>query len=218
MNEDFAIESLAGDVFILGNHSWRIRYVRGGEVTVTDAQGAPASVPFWLGEAPGRTDELSNRSLAASRGVGRANRCFQWRMELGTSAPRACSTTTTTLFVLAIRLCKRRRSSPQCRLRTTPRSIGLAHQVQRTMALEQAVRYVAAQKSRARLRSDAEAHRLRAVPSTSRAECRSSSTHRSGSCDARLGPRHSQTILPFVRFRLQPRPTTTASFCRRSAA
>ena len=59
VNEDFAIESLAGDVFILGNTSWRIRYVRGGQVVVMDAEGAPASIPFWLGEAPGRTIELS---------------------------------------------------------------------------------------------------------------------------------------------------------------
>ena len=50
---------MAGDVFILGNTSWRIRYVRGGEVVVNDAEGAPASIPFWLGEAPGRTVELS---------------------------------------------------------------------------------------------------------------------------------------------------------------
>lgn len=60
VNEDFAIESLAGDVFLLGNTSWRIRYVRGGEVVVNDAQGAPATIPFWLGEAPGRTIELSD--------------------------------------------------------------------------------------------------------------------------------------------------------------
>lgn len=60
VNEDFAIESLAGDVFILGNTSWRIRYVRGGEVVVNDAEGAPATIPFWLGEAPGRTVELSD--------------------------------------------------------------------------------------------------------------------------------------------------------------
>ena len=59
LNEDFAIESQAGDVFQLGNMSWRIRYVRGGEVVVDDAKGAPATVPFWLGEAPGRTRELS---------------------------------------------------------------------------------------------------------------------------------------------------------------
>ncbi|HVU89976.1 MAG TPA: DEAD/DEAH box helicase [Pirellulales bacterium] len=72
LNEDFAIESQAGDVFQLGNMSWRIRYVRGGEVVVQDAQGAPATVPFWLGEAPGRTRELSAevaalRSEIASR-------------------------------------------------------------------------------------------------------------------------------------------------------
>jgi ATP-dependent Lhr-like helicase len=59
VNEDFAIESMAGDIFLLGNTSWRIRYVRGGEVVVDDAQAAPATIPFWLGEAPGRTIELS---------------------------------------------------------------------------------------------------------------------------------------------------------------
>jgi ATP-dependent Lhr-like helicase len=59
VNEDFAIESIPGDIFLLGNSSWRIRYVRGGEVTVNDANGAPATIPFWLGEAPGRTPELS---------------------------------------------------------------------------------------------------------------------------------------------------------------
>lgn len=59
VNEDFAIESMTGDVFLLGNSSWRVRYVRSGEVVVSDAHGAPASVPFWLGEAPGRTIELS---------------------------------------------------------------------------------------------------------------------------------------------------------------
>jgi len=59
VDEDFAIESLAGDVFLLGNTSWRIQHVRGGDVTVTDAQGAPPTIPFWRGEAPGRTMELS---------------------------------------------------------------------------------------------------------------------------------------------------------------
>jgi ATP-dependent Lhr-like helicase len=59
LNEDFAIESQSGDVFQLGNASWRILHVRGGEVTVCDAHGAPATVPFWLGEAPARTEELS---------------------------------------------------------------------------------------------------------------------------------------------------------------
>ncbi len=61
LDEDFAIESMAGDIFLLGNTSWRIRYVRGGEVVVNDAQGAPPNIPFWIGEAPGRTVELSDQ-------------------------------------------------------------------------------------------------------------------------------------------------------------
>jgi len=59
LDEDFAVESLAGDVFLLGTHSWRIRRVESGKVRVEDAKGAPPSVPFWRGEAPGRTLELS---------------------------------------------------------------------------------------------------------------------------------------------------------------
>ncbi len=59
VNEDFAVESLAGDVFQLGNQSYRIVRVERGTVRVEDAKGQPPSVPFWLGEAPGRTDELS---------------------------------------------------------------------------------------------------------------------------------------------------------------
>jgi len=59
VNEDWAIESMAGDVFLLGTTSWRIRRVEPGTVRVVDAHGAPPSVPFWLGEAPGRTEELS---------------------------------------------------------------------------------------------------------------------------------------------------------------
>jgi ATP-dependent Lhr-like helicase len=59
VNEDWAIEAMAGDVFLLGTHSWRIRRVESGIVRVTDAQGAPPSIPFWLGEAPARTAELS---------------------------------------------------------------------------------------------------------------------------------------------------------------
>lgn len=59
VNEDFAVESLAGDVFQLGNASYRIRRVEPGRVRVEDAKGAAPSIPFWLGEAPGRSDELS---------------------------------------------------------------------------------------------------------------------------------------------------------------
>jgi ATP-dependent Lhr-like helicase len=59
LNEDFAIESMPGDVFQLGNASYRIRKIESGQVRVVDAQGEPPSIPFWLGEAPGRTAELS---------------------------------------------------------------------------------------------------------------------------------------------------------------
>ncbi|MFQ5889029.1 MAG: DEAD/DEAH box helicase [Gemmatimonadota bacterium] len=59
LNEDFASESMAGDIFQLGNASWRILQVSAGVVRVADAQGLPPSIPFWLGEAPGRSRELS---------------------------------------------------------------------------------------------------------------------------------------------------------------
>jgi ATP-dependent Lhr-like helicase len=59
LNEDFALESNAGDVFQLGNASWLILQVAGGDVRVADAKGAPPTIPFWLGEAPARSDELS---------------------------------------------------------------------------------------------------------------------------------------------------------------
>jgi ATP-dependent helicase Lhr and Lhr-like helicase len=61
VDEDFAVESLRGDIFLLGNTSWRIRSVRGGAVEVEDAKGAAPNVPFWRGEAPARTMELSQR-------------------------------------------------------------------------------------------------------------------------------------------------------------
>jgi ATP-dependent Lhr-like helicase len=70
VNEDWAIESMAGDVFLLGTTSWRIRRVEPGTVRVVDAQGAPPSVPFWLGEAPGRTDELSEEVSDLRAAVG----------------------------------------------------------------------------------------------------------------------------------------------------
>src|SRR5579859_338325 len=59
VNEDFAVESLAGDVFQLGNTSYRILRVEAGRVRVEDAEGMPPSIPFWLGEAPARSDEVS---------------------------------------------------------------------------------------------------------------------------------------------------------------
>jgi ATP-dependent Lhr-like helicase len=59
VNEDWAVESMAGDVFQLGNTAYRILRVERGTVRVEDAQGMMPNIPFWLGEAPGRTDELS---------------------------------------------------------------------------------------------------------------------------------------------------------------
>jgi ATP-dependent Lhr-like helicase len=59
VNEDFAVESIAGDIFQLGNTSYRILRVEAGKVRVEDAHGQPPTIPFWLGEAPGRSAELS---------------------------------------------------------------------------------------------------------------------------------------------------------------
>jgi ATP-dependent Lhr-like helicase len=59
VNEDFAVESLAGDIFQLGNASWRILRINSGVVRVEDAKGQPPGIPFWLGEAPTRTSEVS---------------------------------------------------------------------------------------------------------------------------------------------------------------
>ncbi|HWC61259.1 MAG TPA: helicase-related protein, partial [Verrucomicrobiae bacterium] len=60
VNEDFAVESLAGDIFQLGNASWKILQILNGTVRVEDARGQPPGIPFWLGEAPARTKELSH--------------------------------------------------------------------------------------------------------------------------------------------------------------
>ncbi|MBV8143351.1 MAG: DEAD/DEAH box helicase, partial [Verrucomicrobia bacterium] len=66
VNEDFAIESMAGEIFQLGNASWRILQVTAGLIRVEDARGQPPGIPFWLGEAPGRTAELS-RAVSSLR-------------------------------------------------------------------------------------------------------------------------------------------------------
>lgn len=59
VDEEFAVESSSGDIFLLGNSSWRIQRLRGNDLIVSDAHGAPPTIPFWRGEAPGRTIELS---------------------------------------------------------------------------------------------------------------------------------------------------------------
>ncbi len=69
LNEDFAIESMAGDIFQLGNVSYEILRVEPGLVRVADARGKPPSLPFWFGEAPARTDLVSGSVVAIRQGV-----------------------------------------------------------------------------------------------------------------------------------------------------
>ncbi len=80
VNEDFAVESMAGDVFQLGNASYRIQRVERGTVRVEDAKGEAPNIPFWLGEAPGRTDALS---LAVSRLRARSRKTAALRLVPG---------------------------------------------------------------------------------------------------------------------------------------
>ena len=82
VNEDFAIESMAGDVFLLGNTPWKIRRVERGRVRVEDARGLSPTIPFWLGEAPGRTRELSEEvtslRLDLDQRLDRPEEAQQW--------------------------------------------------------------------------------------------------------------------------------------------
>jgi len=71
VDEDFAVESMAGDVMLLGNASWRIRRVESGKVRVEDAGGAAPTIPFWLGEGPARTPELSAEVAALREQIAR---------------------------------------------------------------------------------------------------------------------------------------------------
>jgi ATP-dependent Lhr-like helicase len=70
IDEDFAVESMGGDIFLLGTTSWRIRRVEQGVVRVENANGAPPTIPFWLGEAPSRTVEFSEEISSLRREVG----------------------------------------------------------------------------------------------------------------------------------------------------
>jgi len=96
VNEDFAVESLAGDVFQLGNASYRILRVERGTVRVEDAKGVPPGIPFWFGEAPGRSEELSHAvsqlraavEAALTQG-GRAAAMAWLEGEVGLSRPAA---------------------------------------------------------------------------------------------------------------------------------
>jgi ATP-dependent Lhr-like helicase len=92
VNEDWAIESNGGDVFQLGNASWRILRVEPGIVRVADAKGQPPSLPFWLGEAPGRTRELSAEIAALRDGAARAAEPIAWlQAECGPALNKAAA-------------------------------------------------------------------------------------------------------------------------------
>ena len=81
LNEDFAFESLAGDIFQLGNTSYRMLKIEQGRVYAEDAHGQPPNIPFWFGEAPGRSDELSEA-------VSRLRAALDARLEQGLEAAR----------------------------------------------------------------------------------------------------------------------------------
>jgi ATP-dependent Lhr-like helicase len=92
LNEDFAFESLPGDIFQLGNTSYRILKIEQGRVLVEDAKGQPPNIPFWVGDAPGRSDELSGavsdlrkdmQLIIGEQGVDAAN---EWLLSLGIDA------------------------------------------------------------------------------------------------------------------------------------
>ena len=87
VNEDFAVESLQGDIFQLGNVSYRILRVEQGKVRVADAQGEPPTIPFWLGEAPGRSDELS-QSVSRLRRRSKSGSCSRARCAAMSAAAR----------------------------------------------------------------------------------------------------------------------------------
>jgi ATP-dependent helicase Lhr and Lhr-like helicase len=80
LDEDFAVESLAGDIFLLGTTSWRIRRIESGRVRVEDAHGAAPSIPFWNGEAPGRTFELSEEVANLRADILKQDEPVEWLM------------------------------------------------------------------------------------------------------------------------------------------
>ncbi len=90
LNEDFAFESMPGDIFQLGNQSYRMLKIEQGRVFAEDAQGQPPNIPFWFGEAPGRSDELS---FAVSRLRGTLDE----KLEQGQDAARRYLTATLAL-------------------------------------------------------------------------------------------------------------------------
>jgi ATP-dependent helicase Lhr and Lhr-like helicase len=92
--EDFVVESMIGDVFLLGNTSWRIRRIEKGKIRVEDARGQAPNVPFWIGEAPARTRELSQTISDLRQEIDwrlpNSGECIQWLAgEIGLSPAAA---------------------------------------------------------------------------------------------------------------------------------
>jgi len=98
LNEDFAFESLPGDIFQLGNTSYRILKIEQGRVLVEDARGQPPTIPFWFGDAPGRSDELSaavsdlRRELSGLLESGGRDAAMDWLRDSGIDAGAASQT------------------------------------------------------------------------------------------------------------------------------
>ncbi len=206
VNEDFAIESLAGDVFLLGNTSWRIRHVRGGEVIVGDAHGAPPTIPFWLGEAPGRTVELSQelselreRSLRRCQRAHASSKCERVGSRSLTQRPSDSSF-------------DQHSPAPM-----PTHGLAASRMRRRRVAAEQAVDYVAAQKAAVGLVPTERRDRLRAVL---RRVGRHAARHpRAARARGSTGPgawRCASASAAASISSCKPRPTTTAS-CSRSA-
>ena len=102
VNEDWAVESMAGDIFLLGTHSWQIRKVEAGVVRVRDAGDAPPTIPFWMGEAPARTAELSaevSQLRATRRRVPRPRATPTAPRAVARSTPPASHATPATMVV-----------------------------------------------------------------------------------------------------------------------
>ena len=104
VDEEFAVESMRGDVFLLGNTSWQIVHVRGGDVTVVDAHGAPPTVPFWQGRSSGPDAGTVAGTVASPRRSGHATRHARTSPKSGCGArPGAAMNPPSRRFVIASR-------------------------------------------------------------------------------------------------------------------
>ena len=172
VNEDWAIESNGGDIFQLGNASWRILRVEPGIVRVADAKGQPPSIPFWLGEGPGRTRELSAAIADLREACADAGRAARGRRR-GRAAGR-----------------RRRRAARRSAARRSRRAGGAA-----------ARRVRARRPHGARLRAHAAARRARALLRRGRRHAARGARALRLAHQPRLGPGAAQALLRRLRLR-----------------